>query len=154
MAAISTFAAGSMVIDNTSTSPTPSSYTPSTALAANSTFYWRVRVYNVLGQYSNWSSVRHFHTKLPPPWLVSPGNGEVTTTLPAFGWSNVSGATSYVLQVSTSPSFSTLKINKTVIGSSYTATSTLSAGKKYYWRVYAKGTFKSQWSLRRYFITQ
>jgi hypothetical protein len=63
IALTSTFAVGNIVIDHTSTSPTPSSYTPATALAANSTFYWRVRVYDAGGQYSNWSSVRHFHTK-------------------------------------------------------------------------------------------
>jgi hypothetical protein len=132
----------------------PSSiYVSSSPLAANSTFYWRVRVYNAGRQYSNWSSVRHFHTRLPAPALVSPANTSSVSTRPTFDWSDVSGETGYVIQVSTSSTFSAYTINTTVSGSSYTPTINLSPGKKYYWRVYARGTYSSPWSMVWYFTT-
>jgi hypothetical protein len=145
IASASTFSEGTIVIDTSTTSI--SNYVPSPALAANSTFYWRVRVYDLQGQYSNWSSVRHFNTTLPAPSLISPANLATGVPLrPIFDWGDESGATSYVIQVSTSPSFTSLTINKTVTGSSYTSTSNLYLDKKYYWRVYAKGTYNSPWS--------
>lgn len=154
VATTSTFGTGSFVIDNTTPTPTPSNFTPSSPLAANRTFFWRVRVYNAGGQYSNWSAVRHFHTTLPAPMLATPTNGQVTTLLPTFTWSPVAEATSYVIQVSTSPSFTSPTINKTVTGTTYVSISKLSAGRKYYWRVFARGAFNSPWSVVGNFTTQ
>jgi hypothetical protein len=153
IASANTFADGTIVDENTSV--TSSSYNPSTPLAANRTFYWRVLVYDAAGQYSNWSAVRHFHTSLPAPGLVAPANQASGVVLrPVFDWTDVSEATGYEIQVSSSPTFGVLVLHETVTASIYTATTNLKSGKRYYWRVQTKGTYTSAWSEVGYFDTQ
>jgi hypothetical protein len=155
IASASTFVDGTIVIDYKPVDLTPSNYTPSPELVTNSTFYWRVRVYNDTEQYSNWSSVRHLHTTLRAPVLDTPADTTTAVSLrPNFVWKEVTGATSYVIQVSTSTSFSSPTISRTVNGLSYTSSINLISGKKYYWRVYAKGSFNGPWSEVHYFTTQ
>lgn len=70
------------------------------------------------------------------PGLTLPANGgtEIAVT-PTFTWAAVSGAESYVLEVSTSPSFSTIAYTATVTGTSHVPTTSLSGATQYYWRV-------------------
>ncbi len=131
-----------------------SNFTPLDPLASNATFFWRVRAYNAAGQYSLWSSSRHFHTKLPATALISPGNAGTAAAPVTLQWGSVGGATGYTVQVSTSASFSSTVVNKTVTAASYTITSSLTKGKVYYWRVQAKGTYSSDWSAARTFTAQ
>jgi hypothetical protein len=94
-------------------------------------------------------------TTAPPtaPVLNAPANGatEVSVT-PRLEWHESSGATTYGLQVSTTPDFATLLVNQTGIASLYyDIPSELSYNTTYYWRANASnadGTsgWSSPWS--------
>ncbi|MBE3144275.1 MAG: hypothetical protein IMZ61_10180, partial [Planctomycetes bacterium] len=87
-------------------------------------------------------------------FLVSPSNnGQALTTRPTFAWNNVSGAASYALQVSTSPFFSSLLLNISTTSSLFTVTSDLPRVTPLYWRVYARGTNPSAWSVTNGFTS-
>ena len=78
----------------------------------------------------------------PPsaPALISPVNGATGQTLtPLLDWSDISGTTSYKLQVSDNSSFTGYLINdSTLTSSQYTVgTGVLQYNMTYYWRVYA-----------------
>jgi hypothetical protein len=88
---------------------------------------------------------------IPAPVLVSPANGATNaSTTPTLSWSAVSCATSYGLQVATTPSFSppsTVVINQTATGTSFTVSTPLSNNTTYYWHVNAKKSGEtSAWS--------
>src|SRR4029079_2724265 len=70
------------------------------------------------------------------PSLISPANG-ATVTLPAtLDWSDVSGATSYVIQIDASTSFAApTVVEQTVAASQFSATAL--AAQPYWWRVRA-----------------
>jgi len=146
----SIFSNANMVFDAITTS---SSFIPSSPLSPNRTYYWRVSAYDAAGEYSQWSAARHFLTRLPAPALIVPANaGGVNATPLTFEWEKVIGATGYYIQISTSSSFKTYVVATKVQSSSYSRA--LTKGKKYYWRVYAKGTYSSVWSEIRNFITK
>ena len=89
------------------------------------------------------------HTpSLNPPSLTTPTNGETLTIgSPTFEWNPVTGASEYVILVSTERNFSSTEINETVTTASYTSNTTLSNGT-YYWKVKAKDNEGSEsvWS--------
>jgi chitodextrinase len=117
-------------------------YTPVTDLTPNTKYYWRVRAYNLAGEYSAWSLVRTFRTAFAAPVLSTPGNGGITTLLrPPLDWLDVPGATSYTIQVSKNNSFTQLVVNKNTVGavSIYTPLVNLPANVTLYWRVRANG---------------
>jgi subtilisin family serine protease len=133
-------------------SPTVSTYTPGTALAAG-TYYWRVLATNAYGSSaysSSWSVI--IGTVPATPTLLSPANGTNTTNRrPAFDWSDSSGATSYTIQVDNNSDFSSPEISQSPTVSNYTPTADLALGT-YYWRVLATNTYgssvyTSSWSL-------
>jgi hypothetical protein len=117
-------------------------YTVSTTLQYNTQYYWRVQATNAGGT-GNWSNVWNFTTLINPPaapTLISPPNNAPGVSLtPAFMWSTVATATSYVLQISTNTSFSNLIVNiPNIIGTSYELPSGYLVGNtNYYWRVAA-----------------
>ena len=124
-----------------------SEYTPTADLTVNTTYYWRVRTLNSNGVASNWSKVFSFRTPLPPPNLTEPANlSSPSSLLPTFQWNTVNGATSYAVQVSSSPSFTSSTINASVSASPFTPTSNLAANKILYWHVQAMGANPSNWS--------
>jgi hypothetical protein len=124
--------------------------------AYNTTYYWRVNATNSGGT-GQWSTVWHFTTIIaapPAPVLISPLNGATNVSLtPTMDWTDVSGATAYQLQISTSSSFSSFVLNVEVPQvSQYTVPSGVLQGYTlYYWRVASKnsggqGAFSSSWS--------
>jgi hypothetical protein len=120
---------------------TASSYTPTTDLAANTTYFWRVRSFNVSGQYSSWATVRSFRTALLPPGNLTPAVGvTVSSRMPVLDWNAVAGAGGYTIQISTSSSFSSLLVNTSTPTDTFTPSSNLPAGRTIYWRVRATGT--------------
>jgi hypothetical protein len=135
---------------------TNSQYTPTSDLNPNTTYYWRVRVYNTNGEYSNWSTSRAFRTAILPPTLLTPLNLAILTTLrPILDWEDVVGASGYTLQVSRNDTFTQLVLNKMVTSSTYTPTVNLPANVTLYWRVRANGVNgPSQWSEVRSFTIQ
>jgi hypothetical protein len=122
--------------------PSLSKYSISTpSLQPNTKYYWRVRAYASNLAYSSWSSVSYFRSAMLPPSLSAMAGGDPVSSLrPEFDWGAVAGASNYSLQVSTSNTFSSLSLSKTVTASTYTATSNLPSGRLLYWRVRANGT--------------
>lgn len=90
----------------------------------------------------------------PPsaPALASPSNGSSTYDLtPSFDWNDVSGATSYTIQVDNNSAFTSPEVSQTVTVSTYTPSSNMALGT-YYWRVratntYGSSSYTSAWTL-------
>lgn len=113
-------------------------------LLEGTTYFWRVRSYNTAGEYSGWSAVRSFRIPYAGPALNLPlDTATGVSRKPTFEWNVIPGAASYTLQVSTSPAFSLLAVNKTIYAPavSYTHTTNLLANTLYYWRVRANGAY-------------
>jgi hypothetical protein len=140
---------------------TSTSYTYTTPLPDNASYGWKVRGGSDT-QWGSWS-IPHYYGEvdffviapdaLGIPSLIAPPDGSTTSDqTPTFDWSNVSGATSYVITVDDHPNFNpyeTHNIDYTAYSSEYTPFSGLSPGT-YYWRVRAiggsNGTFSEDWS--------
>ena len=107
-------------------------------LSAGKTYYYRVRSLSSAGTSGN-SNVISVATVPAPPAASAATN--ITTTSVTAHWSSVSGATSYLLDVSTSSTFSSFvtgyqNLNVgTVISRSVSG---LTAGKTYFYRVRAR----------------
>jgi len=127
--------------------PLTSTHTIAAALQSNKTYWWRVRSESAGGQYSLWSAVRTFRTRIDTPVLWAPVEGQVVTTArPTVIWSDV-GVTSYTLQVSTNSLFTTFVINLNTAETSFTPASNLPAQKVLQVRVRANGpNGPSAWS--------
>ena len=107
-----------------------------TGLNNNSTYYWRVKALNSGGE-SPWTS-RYF-TTIPAvadaPVLAYPTNNaeNVGKTL-GLTWNAMTGATSYDIQVSLNPEFSTTFVDENVVDTIKNMEG-LSEATAYYWRV-------------------
>jgi hypothetical protein len=114
-----------------------------TPLADNTRFYWRVRAVNTDDEVGNWSAVWYFRTVILPPTLSTPLDGATAVSRkPVFDWDVPEGPgaiTSYIIQVSASPTFGTLLVSSTTVNSAYTPLTSLPANKMLYWRVKANG---------------
>jgi hypothetical protein len=90
----------------------------------------------------SWATTVSAITPSCVPVLLTPVEGSVTINLrPRFAWDAVQEATSYQLQVSGSPDFSSLVIDRTLIGTALTPAADLAADTVLYWRARASGTF-------------
>jgi hypothetical protein len=117
-----------------------SSYHLVSPLTPNTTYYWRVRAINSIGQSSAWSSIWSFRTAILAPTLRAPGNAVLLNNKrPTFTWNSVAGGTSYTLEVSSLSDFASDVINTSQTPTNYTPTNDLTANAKYYWRVKANG---------------
>ncbi len=75
-------------------------------LTPNTTYYWRVKCLNDIGDASNWSVLRSFRTRLNTPALIAPAEGANPHTLtPTFEWTPSAGAASYTLQIATNTAY-------------------------------------------------
>ncbi|MCX6134195.1 MAG: fibronectin type III domain-containing protein [Ignavibacteriales bacterium] len=111
-------------------------------LSSATKYYWRVQAINSGGA-SGWT-ISSFTTSSslpnPPsaPTLASPANGTsdvaISTTLT---WNAASGGTSYRLQLSTSPTFSTTVVDDSTLGGTSRSIGPLANNTQYYWRVSA-----------------
>jgi len=109
-------------------------------LASNVKYFWRVNATNVSGT-SNWSSVWNFTTKVATPTtptLISPIDNSTNILLPAaLTWNASANATSYQLQVSLNPFFTTPIVDQVGITTTSFSSTGLLNDTKYYWRVNA-----------------
>ena len=116
-----------------------SGYSAATALAPDTTYYWRVQAINSQGLASAWAA-SSFRVAILPPGLSAPAKAvSLDNKRPVFSWIGVSGATSYTLEVSTSSAFSGTAISVKTTSWYYAPTADLAASTKYYWRVRANG---------------
>jgi hypothetical protein len=131
-----------------------SMHVASPALAPNKTYWWRVRSENAAGEYSLWSAARTLRTVIVAPGIISPTNGTVLTSLrPVFDWTDVAGATSYALQVSTNNQFSSFVLNVSPTNSTYTPSANLPTNKVLDVRLRANGpNGPSAWSTLSFII--
>ncbi|MBI3241626.1 MAG: right-handed parallel beta-helix repeat-containing protein [Chloroflexi bacterium] len=89
------------------------------------------------------------------PTLNFPSNGNTSpTTRPLFDWANVTGATSYTLQISTQQNFSTFVLNSIISPSAYVMPTDLPRNTLLFWRVRANSIHgPSDWSRTRHFFS-
>ncbi|MEK9138978.1 MAG: fibronectin type III domain-containing protein, partial [Bacteroidota bacterium] len=111
-----------------------------TGLVNNTPYYWRVNATNAIGT-SPYSAVWSFTTIVATPsapTLASPSDGATgIATSPTLRWNASDGATSYRLQVSTNPSFTTIAFDQSLITSTSQVVTGLTNSRLYYWRVNA-----------------
>jgi hypothetical protein len=124
-------------------------------LNPNTRYYWRVRAFNTLAQYSSWTPAWSFRTAVLPPQLSSPVDGFSFPNLrPSFDWNDVSGATRYTLQISTAANFSYVLRSRSASVSNYAFISDLPRNTLLYWRVRTEAVNgPSAWSATRSFTT-
>ena len=119
----------------------------SRALSPDTVYWWRVCA-STQERTGSWSDTDTFSTvaasiAVAPkaPTLYSPANGATgMSTTPTLTWNPVSGATSYRVQVSTDPSFSTPHTDEAGLTASFLTTTRLNAGTPYWWRVQASNS--------------
>jgi photosystem II stability/assembly factor-like uncharacterized protein len=107
------------------------------------TYFWRVCAKNS-SETSNWSTVWYFSTTAGPnaPLLISPTHLSTNIPLtPTLTWTTVSGATTYLVQISSNSSFTTIidsitsPSNQRIVPSGK-----LNLSSTYYWRVRANNS--------------
>lgn len=113
-------------------------FTPTTPLVVGHRYVWTVRAFNGDGAPGDWAQNRTFTvTELSAPTLTSPGFTQINTQ-PTFAWQAVPGAAKYDVWVNDlTTGRSGVIRNPNVIGTSYTATTSLVAGHQYLWTVRA-----------------
>ena len=122
-----------------------------TGLAGSTVYYWRVNATNTGGT-SSWSGTFSFTTAAGSaplaPTLSSPASGTTNVSrTPTLTWNASSGATSYRVQVSTDPGFTTFIYDQANIATTSTTVTGLGSRVTYYWRVNAANTYgTSAWS--------
>jgi len=109
-------------------------------LQPNTRYFWRVRAFNTIAHYSNWSAVRSIRAAMLPPVLVEPVQGSTALTpRPLMKWEPVDGATAYQIQFSLYSNFSELLQSGRTSGVEYTPTRNLPQNRIIQWRVRAIG---------------
>ena len=94
-------------------------------------------------------------TPLTAPTVNFPASGgSAATARPLFDWANVSGATSYTLQISTDATFTNLVLNINLSPSAYVLQSDLPPNTLLFWRARANGPKgPGPWSRTRHFYS-
>jgi hypothetical protein len=126
-----------------SQTPAVSTFTPTADLALG-TYYWRVRATNANGSSAYTTSWTVNIGAVPAvPTLASPANASTTyDPTPSFDWNDVSGATTYTIQVDNNSGFPSPEIQQSPAVSIYTPPTAMADGL-YYWRVLATNAFGS-----------
>jgi titin len=124
-------------------------------LNSNTQYYWCVNATNASGT-SAWSTKRYFTTLIGAPVPSTPANNAINQSVSVkVGWSTVTSATSYSLQMSTDSLFASSLV---YAQSGLTAVTQSVAGlinnTQYYWRVSATNAAgTSAWSTASRFTT-
>jgi hypothetical protein len=136
---------------------TSTSYTVS-GLVSNATYYWHVSTAydNGTSPYSvRWSFTTMVSAPQAPSLVEPPDGATGVSTNPTLVWEQSTGASSYQVQVSTEPGFSTIVLDQSGITSTFYLVSGLARNTTYYWRVNAANDGRSgQWSTVRRLTTR
>lgn len=151
-------------IDNEESFDTPifaqntsaTSYTVPNALGAGQ-YFWRVQIeLNTTRDWNGSSNIWSFTldtTKPNKPVQTQPENGGTLPKQPIFGWTAITDAVSYTVQIDDKPDFATPLYDQQTSETSFTPPVTLDDGL-WYWRVQArdnaqnKSGWTSVWSVR------
>lgn len=120
------------------------------------TYYWRVRACNNDGVHtfcSAWPAYFTLHTSLDAAFLMNPPDLTVLTeNRPLFEWTAVFKAMNYILELSTTNTFTTVAYRWVTPNTYYVPLSPLPPNVTYYWRVrgghptYGPGLSSEVWS--------
>jgi extracellular elastinolytic metalloproteinase len=106
-----------------------------TASAATGSYTLTITGTTALTTTNTTAVLRLFDLPGGTPALTAPANSAVDVALrPTFSWAAQPDATSYLLEVATSPAFATIVYSATVNGTSHTASANLQPQTQYYWR--------------------
>ncbi len=110
-------------------------------------YFWRLR-FKIGDNYSNWSEVRSFTTKLMAPSLIYPEyDAKDVETNPDISWSEINGAAKYHLQLSKDIGFGSLIIDNPEITTTLEPVEGLDTMTTFFWRVRAlNGSSASDWT--------
>jgi len=112
-------------------------------LDANSTYFWRVRASNSVGN-GTYSTVWSFKTSsknISPSrtLLLSPENQKEDVSLsPVFHWAKVPNTDSYQIQIATTSDFSNVIVNQSNLAENEYPSPKLNENSSYFWRVRAR----------------
>ncbi|MGA9116136.1 MAG: T9SS type A sorting domain-containing protein [Bacteroidota bacterium] len=111
-------------------------------LAANTTYFWRVRGKNAAGSGPYSTMFRFLTTAAPPiPALVLPPDSATRLERQVrFSWRTVPGASAYHLQVGTSGAFTTLVYNDSTIADSTRTAGPFPYAARLHWRIRSRNT--------------
>jgi hypothetical protein len=112
-------------------------------LAGSTPHFWRVRAINGVGAgpYSaSWTFTTGAVTPAAPALLLPDQYSTGVSTTPTLTWAAVTGATTYRLQVSLNPGFSSFVVNDSALTTTSRAIGPLLENTAYYWRVSAKNS--------------
>jgi hypothetical protein len=128
--------------------PTVSNIEAGNQFMPGTVYYWRVKATNPLN--SPYSETRMFtveQVQVMVPSIGSPANGaNNVSTIPAFSWSPVSGATMYEFQLSIDTTFASPIASATIAATGIQPNVKLGEGKTYFWRVRALEPLVGGWS--------
>ena len=148
LSTVNTFAT---TIINTSGNITSAAYS---GLSFNTTYFARARGTNAEGD-GDFETIS-FKTLLPTPTLLSPADNakNISEASVNLSWNSAAGATSYLVQLSTTANFTAGVVDQTVAGTTATFNG-LNNFTDYFWRVQAKdGVNTSAFSTSRTFKTR
>jgi hypothetical protein len=116
-------------------------------LIAGTTYYWRVKANSSLTS-SNWSASWSFTTNMTAPTLSLPTNASTNSSIaPTLNWTPITNASSYLVEISTDATFTTIVSAKNTVTTNSLGLTGLIAGTTYYWRVKANSSStSSDWS--------
>ncbi|HPS41841.1 MAG TPA: kelch repeat-containing protein [Anaerolineaceae bacterium] len=110
-------------------------------ILSDNLYYWRVRAFDLAGNYSDWSTIRTLTIDTSPPvapLLISPIDSSLLTdSTPDFSWGTVVDSDHFQFQISLSSSFATTVQDIILAPSVASYTATLLNDSLYYWRVRA-----------------
>ena len=127
------------------------------SLENNLSFFWRITARDAGGNASASTPERKFtvNNAFPVPSLIVPADGsKPITRTPFLDWTDVSGATSYTLWLSTRPDLSPLLLSPALAASQYQVTTTdnLQSLTTYHWKVKAAGGGQASFSNTQSFL--
>jgi hypothetical protein len=144
-----------LIVDIQQQDPADSSYTFTQELASDSIYFWRVEVTYLDGQPGGWSVVRSFLTPIQSPIPIFPADSATNVDLlPETSWNAVSGASGYMVEISSDRDFTNLLESGTTQDLVFIPTADLPTSTTLYWRVRAVGNNgPGLWSFTSSFAT-